>query len=767
MKPITLTLQAFGSYAQKTTVDFSKSAENLFLVTGDTGAGKTTLFDALVFALYGEASSVLNKKEGVLLQSQYADVDVCPEVTLVFSEGSGDEVYQVRRIPRHIRRLKKVSARGNTTKEEPGSVELLMPDGQVYPAKETDAKIEEIVGLTKAQFMQIAMIAQGEFMELLRAKSDTKKEIFRKLFHTELYENIVRELDLRKKEKEKEIAVIKTQTQTVIGRVKALEDYARAKELYALQEQLAEGVLANLDIYLEELAQLNDWLAERLARAQTDSEQAHRLRDEKRDAYTSAQALQKSYAQQARAKNELAECGVSLEEAGRTEEAAKRRLAESEKQLHQLSERAAQAESGLAGLQQQETALAQLAGSLKQAKERYAKLRESYFANKETYDAQYRIFMDAQAGVLAQELIPDQPCPVCGSTVHPNPAKLNTDQRVPDRARLEALQHELERQRADYERAAQEAKAFATELQVRTQQLQQQREENEQLFRQAIAEKEHAWEQKKKLEQEWKKCHALTEHIRAAEQLLQAAAEAIADKPCPDMECLAAQQREALERAQHTDAVYDRYRTYARDDAEVYRQLSEKLAIRQKVIAGHTRLETLYRMVSGNVKGARMDLETYVQRYYLEQVLYAANRRFQEMSAGQFELRMYDPKKAGEGKNRGLDLMVYSTVTGREREIRTLSGGESFMAALSLALGMADRIQMNAASVNLDILFIDEGFGSLDEHSRSQAVRVLKNMAEGTRLIGIISHVSELKQEIDNQLRVTRDEKGSHVTWQY
>ena len=106
-------------------------------------------------------------------------------------------------------------------------------------------------------------------------------------------------------------------------------------------------------------------------------------------------------------------------------------------------------------------------------------------------------------------------------------------------------------------------------------------------------------------------------------------------------------------------------------------------------------------MTSGNVSGSRMDLETFVQRYYLERILYAANRRFQEMSAGQFELRMYDLKKAGEGKNRGLDLMVYSTVTGKEREVRTLSGGESFMAALSLALGMADQIKQSSAAINL------------------------------------------------------------------
>ena len=135
------------------------------------------------------------------------------------------------------------------------------------------------------------------------------------------------------------------------------------------------------------------------------------------------------------------------------------------------------------------------------------------------------------------------------------------------------------------------------------------------------------------------------------------------------------------------------------------------------------------------------------------------------MSGGQYELRMCGKQRAGTGSNHGLDLTVYSTVTDKEREIRTLSGGESFMAALSLALGMSDRIQQASASVNLDIMFIDEGFGSLDDHSRSQAVRVLQQMAGGSKLIGIISHVTELKQEIDDQLIITRDDKGSHAEW--
>ena len=136
------------------------------------------------------------------------------------------------------------------------------------------------------------------------------------------------------------------------------------------------------------------------------------------------------------------------------------------------------------------------------------------------------------------------------------------------------------------------------------------------------------------------------------------------------------------------------------------------------------------------------------------------------MSGEQFELRMTKETKAGDGKNRGLDLMVYSNVTDKEREIRTLSGGESFMAALSLALGMADQIQESSAAINLEMMFIDEGFGSLDDHSRDQAVRVLKEMAGGSKLIGIISHVTELKQEIEDQLQVWKDEEGSHLQWQ-
>ena len=224
---------------------------------------------------------------------------------------------------------------------------------------------------------------------------------------------------------------------------------------------------------------------------------------------------------------------------------------------------------------------------------------------------------------------------------------------------------------------------------------------------------------------------------------------------------------EAAEAAwKESQRVLEQWQEIWRIDQKVCQALKPQMEERSEVMHQYEKINGLYQLLSGNRKNSRMDIETYVQRHYLEQILEAANQRFQDMSAGQFELRMCDIDKAGTGKNRGLDLMVYSAVTGKVREVRTLSGGESFMAALSLALGMADQIQESSAAINLDMMFIDEGFGSLDEHSRDQAVKVLQNMAEGEKLIGIISHVTELKQEIEDQLIVTKDDQGSHTRWQ-
>ena len=285
MRPIRLTMQSFGSYGKETSIDFTKTSQNLFLISGDTGAGKTTIFDAIVFALYGEASSVNNKKDGMELQSQFVGYDTEPYVEFVFSEQRGEEceVYTVRRVPRHIEPLKRKS--GYTEKSE--TVSLIMPDESEYPQKEADRKLEEIVGLTKGQFMQVAMIAQGEFMEILRARTDDKKVIFRKLFNTELFQKIVYELDRRCKEKRTEIAQIRTSCQTEAGHIVIPEAYDRAENLSEQKRRVLRSdkfSVTDMEKLLEELKILCESLGEKKHAAQENFDAVSKIRDAKRDA---------------------------------------------------------------------------------------------------------------------------------------------------------------------------------------------------------------------------------------------------------------------------------------------------------------------------------------------------------------------------------------------------------------------------------------------------------------------------------------------------
>lgn len=1064
MRPLKLKMQAFGSYGRETVIDFKKPEQNLFLITGDTGAGKTTVFDAIVFALYGEASSSLNKKEGVVLQSQYAELNLEPYVELEFMEG--EDQYTVRRVPRHLKTITRGAAKGTGTREITGSVALFMPDGTEYPPKEVNAKLQEITGLTKSQFMQVAMIAQGEFMELLRAKSDDKKKIFRKLFNTEMYEQIANELGNRKRAREKDIAIIKTQCQSEVARLKFFSPkeenesiFGCTEHLKELKNRIADGEITVMEELLEALEIYQACLKKEQKKAEKNSEKAAEQRDQRRDEYTEAQQLTRLFQQLKEAEKQLEEyrqmsdsmakrevlagkiadayelkqvyeyfkAAVSEVERKQSElkkqkeilpkqikkeqvtlaeetsmqkeldgareefsrvsekaekalqlfqqiDQAQKKVSEGEQKLQtaqaqeqtckQVSEELEKTESSLReqaeqladageklavcngqmteikGMKEALKALATIYGEIKQygerennLKQKYRTVKGNYEKKQEEYQRLRREFLDGQAGFLAAELVPGSPCPVCGSTEHPNPCKVKKEHQELSQEIIDDLEKQTDMLRREQETLATEAQSNrnlretrekdfqedfeglqqkmrknipelpekfspgeAQELlrswmqkvqengrkyerevahlkknQKEMKEVQEQKitsrkrtEDAEKLVREAQAAYEGAkaelasyavtsdfqsreeavkaremafrkkvqWksryeeakegrekavrervhsetlirkletelpryeteaavrkkacesvaEEKKLTEIQWKKLteeysreaaesfrkevQDFREKQTAAESRAESMQSAIGKRTEPALEEIQRQMELEETGLREAEAVRDQIRSVYKDNQEVYDTLAPKLQERQKLVEEHAKLDHLYRLVSGNVSGSRMDLETYVQRYYLEKILYAANRRFQDMSAGQFELRMYDLEKAGEGKNRGLDLMVYSAVTGKEREVRTLSGGESFMAALALALGMADQIQESSAAVNLDMMFIDEGFGSLDEHSRNQAVKVLLEMAEGSKLIGIISHVTELKQEIEDQLIVTKDETGSHVRWQ-
>lgn len=176
-------------------------------------------------------------------------------------------------------------------------------------------------------------------------------------------------------------------------------------------------------------------------------------------------------------------------------------------------------------------------------------------------------------------------------------------------------------------------------------------------------------------------------------------------------------------------------------------------------------LKSLHDTANGKLSKKKIDFQTYIQRHYFKQVIYAANERLKTMSNNEFILQCRKLENLGTQGNVGLDIDVYSLVNDQTRDVKTLSGGESFMAALSMALGLSDIIQSKAGKIKIDTMFIDEGFGSLSDDTRNQALGLLHELSEGNRLIGIISHVSELKAQVDTRLVVTKTNRGSKAGW--
>ncbi|MDP3058068.1 MAG: SbcC/MukB-like Walker B domain-containing protein, partial [bacterium] len=171
-------------------------------------------------------------------------------------------------------------------------------------------------------------------------------------------------------------------------------------------------------------------------------------------------------------------------------------------------------------------------------------------------------------------------------------------------------------------------------------------------------------------------------------------------------------------------------------------------------------VEALSNTANGRISGKeKIMLETYIQMTYFDRIIARANMRFMVMSSGQYEL-----KRRIEADNirsqSGLELDVIDHYNATERNVKTLSGGESFQASLALALGLSDEIQSSAGGIRLDTMFVDEGFGSLDEDSLQQAIKVLIGLSEGNRLVGIISHVTELKEKIEKQIVVKKAKSG-------
>ena len=928
MKPLKLTMSAFGSYAGKNVIDFTGQQQGIFLITGDTGAGKTTIFDAITYALYNQTSG--GERNGNMMRSQYAQPETETYVELEFLYRG--QTYRVRRNPDY--KITKTLKNGKIREQKvPHSVELTLPDGTVFPEKKnaTDAKIIEILGLTADQFSQIVMIAQGDFLKLLYTKSDERKMIFSKLFRTDIYwkiqENLRRksmEMDERIQENDRAFEQEKSRiiplpeseelpldelVERLRERVKdALkEQNLRRANVEELNKKITKYEEINkLFVSLEKIRQTGKELEARQAESKERRQQIENARKadkvlvaeqqnlrQQQEVEQSAQAiakmtetlandqemfeslktqLQEVEAIKKREAADLQKKMLALEQSFPSYEALQNARSEEQQakkvweDLGKTSEESFhKKEAGIAALKEQQKQQEQV---VEQTKKNWEQTSLSASESAKHYEHMYEAFLKEQAGILAENLSAGCPCPVCGSTVHPDPAKLS-DHAVTE---LEVEQAKKTRAAAEEKRDLAHA-AFETEK-TEKQKLAQavEKEEADFVLAQTIAK-----QQRKEAEQNYVSLQKTAEQIReklvypslaeakkqyaAMQKALEAAEQEIAKKRqkvselAEAMNTLKGQklaeeenQKTAKKLAVKTEKEYaklleksgfvseetyhlailpERSRSKLEREEKEYesqclRQQSEQKLL-EKQVSGKTYTDTtelneqlkiekqalkeaektymelhtayendrsvlqncavylekgkklesedqviksLSKTANGRLSGsAKIDFETYIQRQYFKQIIHEANKRLLTMSNHQFILKLKEEANTGRKTNEGLDLSVYSLVTDSERDVKTLSGGESFLAALAMALGLSDIVERSAGAIHPDMMFIDEGFGSLDAQSRQQAIEVLAELAGDSRMVGIISHVTELKEQIDRQLVVSRTDKGSRAVW--
>lgn len=912
MKPIRLTMSGFGPYAGTTVLDMWKLGEKgLYLITGDTGAGKTTIFDAIAFALYGEPSG--SHRDAAMLRSKYAAADTPTEVELEFSYGG--KIYKVKRNPRYERAAKRGDG---VTTQNPGA-ELTYPDGRVVTkTREVTEAVEEILGVDRAQFSQIAMIAQGDFQKLLLSPTEERKKIFQKLFHTERFELLQDLLKKKAVEMEQECRQLQRdilqQIQSVQwgensdyieqaqkaseGALTAVEAASVLVELLAEDRKFAEAgkkSLAEMESALEEVNQKLGQAAElrRTREAMEKTAQSHAAESQRLQTleqaveewkakepetetwkkelerlrlflpmYTeltekeSAMAKQKKTRQETEEKKTL--CVEKLTKLERGLELAKAELEEMKGvgenvlRLEREKETLEQKQQRLTELEKEQKEFQKLSMEVKTTQKDYTKAEQEAREKTERFHTLRKAFLDEQAGILAEGLRENIPCPVCGSTHHPVPAIKSKD--APSEAELEQAEKEAKKADQAMKKAsesaglllgqAREKKAALeqkvkellpegmdmlahiltqTEEELKTAEkvlsgerkraerkrrmeelLPQKVEEREKLAAEngvlevslaalegqiAVGEQEIGTLRKKlpfsdlkkanaeisryeqqitDFEEKQEKAHKDFEEARKKVERLrgeiQGYQKRLENAPVLNMEEEKGRQRELLEKKEglNKEVIEISHRMMENQKALTRLQAgAEKLMQKEKQFA---RMKNLSDTANGTLSGKeKIKLETYVQMTFFDRILQRANTRFMIMSGGQYEL-----KRRQEGQNNqsqsGLELDVVDHYNGTERNVRTLSGGESFQASLSLALGLSDEIQSMAGGIRLDTMFVDEGFGTLDEEALRQAVKALSELTEGDRLVGIISHVAELKECIDKQIQVKKDRTGgSHA----
>lgn len=913
MRPLQLTMSAFGPYAGQTVIDFTKLGESgVYLITGDTGAGKTTIFDAITYALYGEPSG---ETRGVsTLRSKYSDLQTPTFVELIFRYS--DKQYKVKRNPEYERQ----SNRGDGTTIQKADAELFLPDGRVITKlKDINAELEKILGINRDQFKQIAMIAQGDFLKLLLAETKDRIAIFQKIFKTNNYQTLQFKLSDVSRDLKTKYENSKANITLYINDIVCDTDSLYSAEVQKAKrgELVTSEIINLLDIIVvndKKLEAKNDTeikenedkilkLTAEIAEAETLKKARLQLEEDKKilpiklernnaceqnlkkarekgglviqltDDIAKINAELPEYSELSSKRNFIIECSEQLT-VKKNMLAAK--LAENEKITEEQCKLKAEQESlancdadqikaenekanllseskKIEGIERDFRLFEHGKNDLDNAQKHYLKLSEEAKCSEEKFNKSNKLFLDEQAGIIAETLQDGEPCPVCGSLSHPK--KAVKSENAPTQAELDLIKQEAEITAMTARNASEKAGALKAGLEekkiilnkqileifgafdvdsfsdaandrkrvvhnriaaldLEIKEFTKQKDRKQQLgslilqtenklrdftdqinnIRSEIVTKEseiknneervvvlekklkfssenEALDNKKLLEKQ-------KSEIENGITIAQTESE-ISQKELNTLKTRISVTEEQIKNATEIDIEIKRRELTIRQDektgftdlqkkihARILKNESILLSITQKyhetkaLEEKWTWINALSNTANGYVKGKdRIMLETYVQMNYFDRIIARANTRFLIMSSGQYELIR---RKEADAKNHqvGLDLDVIDHYNGTERSVNSLSGGESFIASLSLALGLSDEIQSNAGGIKLDTMFVDEGFGTLDEDVLNKAINALIGLTEGNRTVGIISHVNELKERIDKQIVVTKEKSG-------
>lgn len=908
MRPLKITMSAFGPYAGEVTLDMQKLGKSgIYLITGDTGAGKTTVFDAISYALYGEASG--NYRENTTLRSKYASADTPTFVELEFEYNN--EIYKINRNPEYPRPNK----RGEGFTKQSANAELVMPDGSVITKiKEVNAKVEEIIGINKNQFSQIAMIAQGDFRKLLNCETNERSKIFRKIFKTEPYHNIEIKLSSLfnelKRNREKE----KSGIEQYINQLKCNENDTLSLELERAKsgDVLIEDVIKlageiinkdtleytktqkNIESINEEIEKINSNIKlyenqeatkKAYAKASAQLEELKTKRNECEKAYKSAEAQRErlddltrkinlinskmpKYDELKSLENSINERAQSFEKSNNLLKLKQQEITLLEKEIDEKSkalEEVKGADLLVQKLTAQKEEIKKKAEALKELKteidrckteqknlknaQSFAKSAlDEYGALENEYNQIYIAFFNEQAGIIADELKDGEPCPVCGSTSHPNLARKS--ENAPSQADVESAQNLVKKAQEKADKARDTASAlksrfdeiaanvksaakklFGTDDNVFdnynsninalkkeydcTLALLKTANEKLNLYQKLDKEIPKIQEKQKSLSDEISTLNTQkasdeafisenTKRVTSIKSELDFKSADLAKDKLKEYTNLSNDIKNAIEKSKNDfDDIKSKYDTqkgtkaslenalkefkeidlaslnekslklneYKKDIDKTAKSLysrieSNKLLVdniskKRDILKGYDDkyvwLKALSETANGDISGKeKITLETFVQMTYFDSIIRKANIRLLTMSDGQYELvRRSDAETLK--KNEGLALDVIDHFNGSSRSVSTLSGGESFMASLCLALGLSDEIQSSNGGIKLDTMFVDEGFGSLDGEALDRALSALTSLSQGNRLVGIISHVDALRDRIDNKIVITKD----------